>query len=511
MLCLLSASTAQNVGTYQAEQSPNLTTYKCTLAGGCTPSATAVVLDANWRCEQQCIRNSSAILTPHSAPRWTHTTEVGKYDNCYDNEKGWDPTLCPNASACYANCAIEGVSAADYADNYGVHAANASLTLDFTHGPNASAASLASARTYLLAEDRASYELLKLKNREISFDVDVSTLPCGVNGALYLVTMDADGGMARHPQNKAGAALGTGYCDAQCPQDVHFVDGLPNSAGWAGGKGGAGSCCAEMDLWEANMHTTALTPHPCAATATAATKCDGATNCSGVCDSAGCDVQPFRNGAPDFYGPGDLFDLDTSRPFTVTTAFATADGTDAGPLASIRRHYTQDGRVLATPPVTFPNATASFPDLTDGYCAAEAAAFDVVNASFARLGGLGGIDAALTQGMALVFSVWDDNATHMLWLDGEEFPLNSTKPGVHRGPCPVASGDPADVEHRYAPRSVYASFSDVRVGEIGSTDLPVAPTEATPTAATPTAATPAAVAGSTWTKWLSLVLGRAVA
>lgn len=50
MLCLLSASTAQNVGTYQAEQSPNLTTYKCTLAGGCTPSATAVVLDANWRC-----------------------------------------------------------------------------------------------------------------------------------------------------------------------------------------------------------------------------------------------------------------------------------------------------------------------------------------------------------------------------------------------------------------------------------------------------------------------------
>ena len=51
--------------------------------------------------------------------------------------------------------------------------------------------------------------------------------------------MDADGGMARHPQNKAGAALGTGYCDAQCPQDVHFVDGLPNSVGWAGGKGGS--------------------------------------------------------------------------------------------------------------------------------------------------------------------------------------------------------------------------------------------------------------------------------
>ena len=70
MLCLLSASTAQNVGTYQAEQSPNLTTYKCTLAGGCTPSATAVVLDANWRCEQQCIRNSRA------APRNSHPSHA---------------------------------------------------------------------------------------------------------------------------------------------------------------------------------------------------------------------------------------------------------------------------------------------------------------------------------------------------------------------------------------------------------------------------------------------------
>ena len=35
--------------------------------------------------------------------------------------------------------------------------------------------------------------MYKLKNREFVFDVDVSSLPCGVNGAMYFVQMDADG------------------------------------------------------------------------------------------------------------------------------------------------------------------------------------------------------------------------------------------------------------------------------------------------------------------------------
>ena len=37
--------------------------------------------------------------------------------------------------------------------------------------------------------------------------------------------MDADGGMARFPTNKAGAQYGTGYCDSQCPQDIKFING----------------------------------------------------------------------------------------------------------------------------------------------------------------------------------------------------------------------------------------------------------------------------------------------
>ena len=68
-------------------------------------------------------------------------------------------------------------------------------------------------RTFMMdGEDK--YEMFQLLNQEFTFDVDVSNMPCGLNGALYFVNMDADGGMSRFPSNKAGAAYGTGYCDA---------------------------------------------------------------------------------------------------------------------------------------------------------------------------------------------------------------------------------------------------------------------------------------------------------
>ena len=65
-----------------------------------------------------------------------------------------------------------------------------------------------------MMNNQNEYEIFKLKNQEFTFDVDVSDMPCGLNGALYFVEMEADGGKSKHPQNKAGAAYGTGYCDA---------------------------------------------------------------------------------------------------------------------------------------------------------------------------------------------------------------------------------------------------------------------------------------------------------
>ena len=117
-------------------------------------------------------------------------------------------------------------------------------------------------RVYLLDEDDSTYQLFKLKNQEFTFDVDMSALPCGLNGALYLSQMDADGGVARFPTNKAGAQYGTGYCDSQCPHDLKFVGGSANNVGWTGtttnsGKGTLGSCCSEMDIWEGNSMVSA--------------------------------------------------------------------------------------------------------------------------------------------------------------------------------------------------------------------------------------------------------------
>ena len=60
------------------------------------------------------------------------------------------------------------------------------------------------ARTYMM-NSAYSYEMFMLKNQEFTFDVDVSNMPCGINGALYFVQMDADGGKSKSQANKAGA------------------------------------------------------------------------------------------------------------------------------------------------------------------------------------------------------------------------------------------------------------------------------------------------------------------
>ena len=62
----------------------------------------------------------------------------------------------------------------------------------------------------------------------------------------------------------------TGYCDAQCPHDMKWIYGEANSDQWQpspndanSGTGHYGTCCAEMDIWEANSASQAYTTHPC--------------------------------------------------------------------------------------------------------------------------------------------------------------------------------------------------------------------------------------------------------
>lgn len=182
-LSFLAASvTAQQIGTLTPEVHPRLTTEYCTKSG-CEARNTSIVLDADYR--------------------WLHT--VDGEEDCKTAAGGLDPTLCPDAETCAKNCAVEGV---DY-DGYGVSTSGNELTLKlYTSSP----------RVYLLDEEPGEYVDFKLLNREFTYDVDGSKLPCGVNGALYFSEMAADGDT--NELNQAGAAYGTGYCDAQCPKNT---------------------------------------------------------------------------------------------------------------------------------------------------------------------------------------------------------------------------------------------------------------------------------------------------
>jgi hypothetical protein len=89
-------------------------------------------------------------------------------------------------------------------------------------------------RVYLIEENGVNKNFMfMLKGQELSFDVELSSMPCGFNAALYFVGMT---------ENEGGAESGTKYCDAQAV---------------------AGVFCSEMDILEANTKAQQYTTHAC--------------------------------------------------------------------------------------------------------------------------------------------------------------------------------------------------------------------------------------------------------
>lgn len=256
-----------------AENHPELTTYKCTTEGGCVPQKTSLVIDwNNHRLERS---NGS-------------TCNVGS-DVCSDDE------------SCNENCVVQGV---DYA-NAGVSTSGDAVTLN-QYTPNGNGGyNHASPRVYLLDTEGKDYERVQLTGQELVFDVELSTTPCGMNGALYLSEMDLTGGRS---ETNPGAPYGSGYCDAQCPV-LPWFNGTVNT-------GGLGVCCNEMDIWEANARATGYTPHPCDLETIGG--CTG-EDCEfeGICDKWGCNFNPYALGRPKYYGEGPEFVIDTTKKFTV--------------------------------------------------------------------------------------------------------------------------------------------------------------------------------------------------
>jgi cellulase len=394
----LALAAAQSLGKNSREVHPKINTWKCTTNGGCKQQTNAIVLDA-------------ASHSIHQA----QNSALG----CGNWGSGPDATACPDEETCFKNCVMEGIS--DYS-TYGVKTSGDKLTLDM-YGKNG----VSSPRVYLLAENEKSYEMMKLTNKEFTFDVDVSKLPCGMNGALYLSEMEEKGGEGK--LNPGGAAYGTGYCDAQC-----FVTPWVNGVGNVQAKG---ACCNEMDIWEANKRATQIAPHTC--NKPGLYQCSG-TECAfdGVCDKNGCGDNPYVKGDKTYYGPG--LTVDTSKPFTVVTQFPAKNGT----LQEIRRIYVQNGKVIE-------NAMISTTGhMNDEYCTKNGAT------KFLSLGAMKGMGQSLDRGMVLAMSVWWDESGFMKWLDSG-----------NAGPCNATEGDPKMIQ-KIEPRPT-VTFSQFKWGDIGST------------------------------------------
>ncbi|KAK6855100.1 exoglucanase type C [Apiospora arundinis] len=442
---LVAAARAQSSCSLTAEKHPSMSWQQCSAGGSCSNKAGSVVIDANWR--------------------WTHSTSGST--NCYTGNK-WDSSLCPDGASCTKNCCVDG---ADYAGTYGATTSGNALSLKFLQKGN-SGTNIGS-RFYLMAsEDK--YQMFTLLGNEFTFDVDASKLPCGLNGAVYFVSMDEDGGKATQSSNTAGAKYGTGYCDSQCPKDLKFIDGKANSDGWKSstndansGVGNMGSCCAEMDIWEANSISSAYTPHPCKNSAYHSCKgndCGGTYSddrYAGDCDPDGCDFNSYRQGNKTFYGPGSGFTVDTTKKVTVVTQFVKGAN---GQLSEIKRFYQQGGKTIPNSESTIAGNPGS--SITEDFCSAQKTAFGDTNV-FAQKGGLAQMGDAVSKPMVLVMSVWDDHASNMLWLDST-YPANKAgKLGSERGSCATDSGVPADVESKHPDAAV--TYSNIKFGPIGST------------------------------------------
>ena len=390
LLASIQLAYAQQPGTSTPEVHPQLTTQKCTTSGGCVQQQTSVVLD--W------------------AYRWIHTSD---YQSCTTSSGALNSTLCPDEATCAKNCFIEG---ANYT-SAGITTSGDSMTMN-QFVQNGGTTSSASPRAYLLDSD-GDYAALSLLGQELRFDVDLSTLPCGENGALYLSEMDFTGG--RNEYNTGAANYGSGYCDAQCPVET-FKNGTLNTDG-------SGYCCNEMDVLESNSVASAFTPHPCLAD-------------NSNCDKGGCGFNAYGLGYKNYWAAGGT--LDTSKPFTIITQFITNDGTKSGTLTEIKRIYQQNNK-------TVPSAISgpSGDSINSTWCASA-------DSSASQFGSLTTMGEALGRGMVLVFSVWNDNGQFMNWLDSG-----------NAGPCSSTAGNPATIQAQDP--STHVVFSNIRWGDIGST------------------------------------------
>ncbi|KAF4810835.1 Exoglucanase 1 [Colletotrichum tropicale] len=379
---------AQKVGDLQQEIHPKLSWKQCT-SSTCDTVQGEITIDAEYR--------------------WIHV--VDDWHSCFERQE-WQTDYCNSTQSCTERCAVDGA----YYPGYGIATNGDSLSqqyetpIDFSKSRNS--------RVFLMEEGGDKYQTFSLLGNELAFDVDLGTVPCGLNGALTFLAMEADGGLERYEGNEAGARYGTGYCDASCTRSLRFVGGEANFDGWhpsawdpLRGEGNRGACCPEFDVWL---------------------------------------------GVTDFYGIEG--DVDTSKKFTVVTQFA-AD--------KITKFFIQDGKRIDAPSPALPK----FPDvngLSRDYCRIKTVEFSEPDI-FEALGGVARQNDILRRPMVMALSIQDDYYAWNLWLDST-YPVDiGNNPGGTRGPCPWQENDPNDLDTQWTWSKAKIAWSNIRFGPIGST------------------------------------------
>ena len=264
------------------------------------------------------------------------------------------------------NCVLEGISLEQYKTVYGISELNNQIELQFITNNNIGS------RLYVLKNDK--YWFPDLLNKQISIDMDISEVPCSLNAAVYLVQVNST----------EFDTLGIGYGDAQCPTDIkYFYNGKTNI-------NKEPICSVEIDLIEANSEAIAWTLHPC-----------NGNNC----DKSGADANSYRQGYHNFYGPNKI--IDTTKPITIITQFI------GDPLTEVKRFYKQNNKYFEHPGGSLTSASIK-----------KWKSLQNEPNTFEECGGFNSLTQAIKKGMAVIISLWDDQATNMKWLDSGD-----------RGPC----------------------------------------------------------------------------
>ncbi|KAK4675294.1 hypothetical protein QC764_512770 [Podospora pseudoanserina] len=448
---LLPSSLAQKKGNLSPETHPPFQWAQCTSPTNCTTINSSLVLDANWR--------------------WVHDD---KYRNCVeqnpDGTQWWNPAVCDlgdespaSTNNCTSKCLLEG--AGDYRWSYGITTTNATLMQKLV--TRIEFATNYGSRLFLL-EKKDRYQTFVLLGNELSFEVDLSTVGCGVNAALGFVAMDADGGMERHePWNEAGAEYGTGYCDGWCQDRQRFVGGraATNKQGARGYQWQSdGACCPEFAVWNSNAHSYSMSSHIC--------ENDDYEPCPGPwcdptyydpdergvppkCARKGCEYNPYRMGAKEFYGKGKL--VDTTR--NVVTRWE-----------EDRQYqfFIQDGKRIDVPAPTW-DGLPKQSGLSKEMCDVQANVFMEQDIWAVHNGWPTHQRQVLSRPMVLVTSIdAADWYTWNTWLDSSKIPpYDDRDPGVERGPCPWEDNEPSIARASNGQAKVV--WSNIRFGPIGST------------------------------------------